>query len=185
MKKTRIILLFIAFVAGISAAFLFGDELDEYRQEITTKIPQSYSDCENTKYADYNEFGCSVTYYGELVNKKCESKGGCILDYSTIADKSLGIHLVDNDYKSCLITFYNPDFSYPKDISECVALRGEKYEGYPRVDYNPNKKYCEVSILKQCNGEKEVVDKLIDSCPKDYTKNNTSCSKNFPFIEKK
>jgi hypothetical protein len=122
-------------------------------------LPKNYSDCLKTRTNDYtrNDLSCSFSPGTPAQQRLCEEKNGVI-----------------NQFKQCLIIYYNPSFEFPKNLDECVQKIG-----------STNGQICDLEVNKHGAYDSELTQKLFDDCIKnggqDETKNisTAGCSIRF------
>jgi hypothetical protein len=102
--------------------------------------PKSYSECLKAKTNDYtgNELNCSYSPRTPAIQKICEEKGGII-----------------NQFKECLISYYNPEFKFPKNLAECGSKIGF---------IDTNKTTCDIYINKKGSYDSLISNRLFNEC---------------------
>lgn len=103
-------------------------------------VPKSYNDCLKTHTNDYsrNELFCSYSPRTPAEQRVCVQKNGII-----------------NQFKQCLIVYYNPAFMFPKSLTEC----GNKL-GF--IDMN--KTTCDIQIGNKGAYDEVIANDLVEKC---------------------
>lgn len=105
-----------------------------------SNAPRDYADCLKTQTNNYSRNGlfCSYSPQTRAEQKICQQKGGAI-----------------NQSGSCLIVYYNPNFIFPKNLTECVDKVGF---------LDTNKTTCDIQISKKGAFDDDVANNLIRRC---------------------
>ena len=110
-------------------------------------VPKDYASCLKTHTNDYtkNELSCSFSPGTPAQQRLCEEKDGVI-----------------NQFKQCLIIYYNPAFVFPKNFDKCLQKIG-----------STNGQVCDLEINKRGAYDQDLVQKLFDECLKNGSQDNT------------
>lgn len=122
-------------------------------------VPTSYTDCLKNHTNDYtrNQLSCSFSPRTPAEQRICAQKDGII-----------------NQFKQCLIIYYNPDFKFPSNLDECLQRIG-----------STNGQVCDVEINTKGAYDEQVTEKLFDDCLKNGGEDRSryistaGCSKRF------
>lgn len=110
-------------------------------------IPKNYSDCLKTRTNDYtrNDLFCSFSPSTPAQQRLCEEKDGVI-----------------NQFKQCLIIYYNHSFIFPRNFDECMQKVG-----------STNGQVCDLEVNKHGAYDSELAQKLFDECIKNGGQDKT------------
>lgn len=102
-------------------------------------VPINYADCLKfyPKDAIIDELSCAFSPRTPAEYKICEQKNGII-----------------NQFKQCLIIYYNPAFEFPKNLEEC----GRKTGVYM------NETTCDIQVGNKGAYDEAIVNNLIERC---------------------
>ncbi|HPR99543.1 MAG TPA: hypothetical protein PLU63_01825 [Candidatus Woesebacteria bacterium] len=105
-------------------------------------LPKSYSDCLKTHTYTNNytrdDLFCTFSPGTPAQQRLCEKKDGII-----------------NQFKQCIIAYYNPDFIFPKNLAECGSKVGF---------IDTNKTVCDIQIDNKGAYDSVIVNNLLEKC---------------------